>query len=152
MSTTVTAALAAMQYVAVQTFKNLAAPMVNAEVILAEPFEIYKNAPAVYLYQNGGLNEAEGLGFARQYRGPRIRVEIFAGNYADAEALVENLRSAWLTDYDASSPLSGSVGSGYLKITGGLKQFDIGAFSASEWEKRGLVFRRIADVNIQVKG
>lgn len=150
--TTLTTAMAALQYVAVQAFvASATTPMTSTEVILHSPFEIYKDVPAVYIYQNGGINEPQGLGTVSQYRDPRIRVEVFAGTYADVDTLVDAIRSAWHTDMNYT-PWTNAAGTGYLRVTGGLKNLSIGEFQSSEWEKRGLVYRRIADVNAEIKG
>jgi hypothetical protein len=109
------------------------------------------NWPTVAIYRNGGLAERQGLGTARQWRHPRVRVDIFGRNYGEVEKAMEALRSFWIADRDYS-PVNpaGVVGQGYLRVVGGIKTFDIGESQALPWEKTGIQFRRLADVIIEI--
>jgi len=147
--TTLTTAIAALQTVVVTSFAAQGAPMNTAEVITQSPFDIYKQVNTVYIYPNGGQDMATGLGYVNQYRDPRLTVEIMAGTYANAEALTEALRLAWINDFNVENG-SGAVGSGYLRAQG-IKNLEIGLFAAAPWDDRGLVFRRKSFVILRIK-
>jgi hypothetical protein len=102
----------------------------------------------VAIYRIGGLAEAQGLGTVRQWRQPRIRVDVFQGNYDDAEKCVEVLRTFWITDFDYFNG-SGAVGQGYLRAQG-IKNLILGEARASSWEKTQTQYRRIMDVQIEI--
>src|SRR5438105_368872 len=92
----------------------------------AWPFaEVKSFNPTIFLYELGGQPAAQGLGTVKQWRHPRIRVDIFCNANADVRQAFEALRSAWITDFNYVNG-SGAVGQGYLRQTGSIKNIEIG--------------------------
>lgn len=116
---------------------------------LRQPFGHFEGQNAIYLYKTGGQTLQQGLGTVKEWRYSRIRLDILCDTYANAEQTFEFLRTAWITDFN-NSPAVNAVGTGYLRLTGGIKNIQIGESQSAPWETRGLVFRRIADINLEI--
>lgn len=114
------------------------------------PFGVYRdNFPTIFLYPLTGRTANKGLGTVTQWRMPNLRSEVFANTYADTVLMFEQLRTAWITDFNAwTGPFA--PGQGYLRNTGGIKYIEIGESRSTDWEERKIVFRRIADVTIEI--
>ncbi len=109
------------------------------------------NWPTVAIYRAGGTAFAQGLGTAKQWRYPILRVDIFARNYAEAEKSMEALRTFWIADRDYTPVnVAGVVGQGYLRVVGKIKWIEIGEARALAWEKSGVQFRRLADIRVEI--
>lgn len=153
--TTATVAVEALIKVAHDTFIGLTPdptyPTLYANMVYEkrEPFFIHDNINTTYFYKATGQAVNQGLGVASQWRTPRIRVDVLTNTYDETEKAFEALRSAWITDFNVSSP-TGAVGSGYLRATGGIKDLIIGESQGAPWDDKGLVFRRIADIQIMI--
>jgi hypothetical protein len=105
--------------------------------------------PRIHIYANAGTVQNQGLGTVKAWRHPRVRVEVFANKFGDAMQAFEQLRVAWIADFNTLNG-NGLKGQGYLRQTGGIKYIEIGEHSAADWEKRLLVYRRLADLTLEI--
>lgn len=153
--TTATAAMDALRKVGHDGFVALAGDptwgALYATVVweLRQPFFVHDNLNTVYLYKTGGQPDRKGLGFSQQWRFPRVRCDILCSAYDQAEQTWEKLRALWIADME-HTPVVNAVGQGYLRATGGLKGIDIGESASAPWEDLGIVYRRIADVIVEI--
>src|SRR6185369_13890018 len=116
--TTLTAAIAALVAVGKADFLSRASDPTYgafyATMLWSEgwPFAEAKNAfPAIYIYENGGNTERQGLSTVKMWRYSRVRVEAFANSKAEVQQAFETLRTAWITDYNYYVG-NGTVGQG----------------------------------------
>jgi hypothetical protein len=114
------------------------------------PFNVYKDTfPTIFLYEYQGSADRKGLGFVEQWRYPILRADLFANQAAHARQMFEALRAAWIADFNNMvSPYT--PGLGYLRHTGGLKTLEIGESRSTDWDERGVVFRRTVDIRIEI--
>lgn len=154
--TTLPVAIAALRFVGLTRFAaQVSDPtwgaLYTATVFKDEwPFEdAHPATPSVYVYEMAGLTTKQGLGTTKTWRKTRVRLDIWAHDKAEARQLFEAVRAAWITDMNYSAG-NGTVGQGYLRDTGGLKDLLIGEAQTTSVSKRAIIFRRFADVYIEI--
>ncbi len=111
-------------------------------------YEAFDNLEVIRFYKTGDSADNQGLGTAKEWRQGRVRMDILCTSRDKAEQAFEFLRTAWITDFDYVNG-AGTVGQGYLRAQG-IKYLQIGESRETEWDRRGLVFRRIADVLFEI--
>lgn len=119
------------------------------------PIDTKAGGALVAVYRIGGMAYPKGLGFTEQYRNPHFRVDCFGRTLDEADQCIEAVRGFWIADMLGGTSLTvptGAVGSGYLRATGGIKFLEMGEARAAPWEKTGVMYRRIADVTVEIMG
>lgn len=103
--------------------------------------------PTIAIYEVSGQTQAQGLGTVKRWRYPTIRVDVAAGRLQDIRQIIEAACAAWITDFNNGSG-NGTVGNGYLRQAGGLKNISFSDMRSAPLDKREF-FRRFIDIAVE---
>lgn len=111
------------------------------------PLDTY-DQPTASFYEVSGPSDSQGVGTAKQWRRPVIRCDVRCGRYQDVRQIVEQVRTALITDFNYVNG-NGTTGQGYLRGTGGIKLLQFSEMRSAPLDKREM-FRRLLDIIVEV--
>lgn len=107
--------------------------------------------PTVALHVQPGRNQAQGLGTVDQWRFPSVRCDVLTETELEAMRTVEKLRAAWQRDFNCEAGgVVGTVGTGYLRETGEIKNLKFTEAQRGPWDDAGQVVRFFFDLELEV--
>jgi hypothetical protein len=105
--------------------------------------------PSVAVYPAGGNANARELGSVDQDRYPTLQVSVLTRYKTEAFRLIEKVTEAWKQDFNCEGGGSlGSIGKGYLRVSGELKNIQFSEPVEAEWENAS---RLVSEISLWIR-